>query len=82
MRLFIFIPHLHPALARRYSGRTLISIPSKVPCTAVRPHCPRARRLYCSQPHTPSIDDDMGKEDKAGKNFNLKVPKGTRDCTW
>jgi len=25
------------------------------------------------------VDDDMGKEDKS-KSFNLKVPKGTRDC--
>ncbi len=40
-----------------------------------------ARRLYSTQ-FPPSIDDDMGKDDKSGKNFNLKVPKGTRDCTF
>jgi histidyl-tRNA synthetase len=38
------------------------------------------RRRFCTQNSPVGFDDDMGKEDK-NKSFNLKVPKGTRDCT-
>jgi len=40
----------------------------------------QTRRTYSVQSAVGAIDDDMGKDDKS-KNFNLKVPKGTRDWT-
>lgn len=36
------------------------------------------RRRLCTQASC-LFDNEMGKEDKS-KSFNLKVPKGTRDC--
>lgn len=40
-----------------------------------------SRRLSSQQSFTYPVDEgDMGKDDKNSKNFNLKVPKGTRDC--
>ncbi|USP82659.1 histidyl-trna synthetase [Curvularia clavata] len=47
--------------------------------TAFRVRLCISRRRLCTQA-SPLIDDEMGKEDKS-KNFNLKVPKGTRDWT-
>jgi histidyl-tRNA synthetase len=50
----------------------------KVSPTPVRLHLLAPRRRYCTQNSLLGFDD-MGKEDKS-KSFNLKVPKGTRDC--
>jgi histidyl-tRNA synthetase len=75
----LFSPHFaRPALFRFTLRRT--SATSKFTRTAFRAYRPPLRP-YCSQPLTGFVDDDMGKEDKSSKNFNLKVPKGTRDCT-
>jgi histidyl-tRNA synthetase len=72
----LFSPHFaRPALLQYTVRRT--SAHSKFTCTPFRTRCPP--RLYCSKPLV-GFDDDMGKEDKSSKNFNLKVPKGTRDC--
>ncbi|KAH7079244.1 hypothetical protein BKA63DRAFT_261937 [Paraphoma chrysanthemicola] len=71
----LFAPHLaRPALVQylaRTPGRprfTHIQVP--VRCTPVR--------QFYNQEFINSADDDMGKDNK---NFNLKVPKGTRDWT-
>jgi histidyl-tRNA synthetase len=47
--------------------------------TSIRVHLLAPRRRFCTQNSLLGYDD-MGKEDK-NKSFNLKVPKGTRDCT-
>jgi histidyl-tRNA synthetase len=74
----LFSPHFaRPALSRYTFWRT--SAPSKFTSTAFRAHR-TPLRLYCNEPLTGFVDDDMGKDDKSSKNFNLKVPKGTRDC--
>jgi hypothetical protein len=73
----LFAPHFaRPALQyilRRPSTR------SKIVCAPFRAHF-LPLRAYCDQALTGAEEDDMGKEDKSSKNFNLKVPKGTRDC--
>lgn len=69
----LFSPHFaRPALLHRVLQHTFT--PGKF--ARLSP----TRRLLCTQSTTYDIDEDMGKEDKASKNFNLKVPKGTRDC--
>ena len=57
-------------------------------CSKIRPRPLRVRpstlcRRLCTQVSPWDHDDDanMGKEDKS-KSFNLKVPKGTRDCMF
>lgn len=52
----------------------------KVSPTPFRLHLLAPRRRFCTQNSLLGFDD-MGKEDKS-KSFNLKVPKGTRDCTF
>lgn len=74
----LFLPHFAcPALLQNIPRHTIVR--SKfVRITA--PACPfQSRRVYSIQSSIGAIDDDMGKDDKS-KNFNLKVPKGTRDC--
>jgi histidyl-tRNA synthetase len=74
----LFPPHFtHPALFQSALRHTAAR--SKITSTPTRARIPRPR-ILCSQAFTLPADDDMGKEDKASKNFNLKVPKGTRDC--
>jgi histidyl-tRNA synthetase len=74
----LFFPHFaRPALFRYTLRRT--SAPSKFTCTAFRASR-TPLRPYCNEPLTGFVDDDMGKDDKSSKSFNLKVPKGTRDC--
>jgi histidyl-tRNA synthetase len=74
----LFPPHFAcPALSRYIVRRTPTR--SKFVCTPSRPHH-LPFRAYCDQSLTGAVDDDMGKDDKSTKNFNLKVPKGTRDC--
>jgi hypothetical protein len=66
-------PHFaRPALIQYTAHSKFISTPFRACCPP---------RLYCSKPLI-GFDDDMGKEDKSSKNFNLKVPKGTRDCRF
>ena len=64
---------LQDALRYTFAYRKLTPTP-----TAFRVRLCIPRRRLCTQA-SPLIDDEMGKEDKS-KNFNLKVPKGTRDC--
>lgn len=68
-------PHFRPACLQKVLRHTLRSATTPLPCS----YRAAPRRLLCA-PSLPSIDDDMGKEDKSSKGFNLKVPKGTRDC--
>jgi histidyl-tRNA synthetase len=76
----LFPPHFaRPALSQYILRRT--SARSKIICAPFRAQH-LTLRPYCDQPFTGFVDDDMGKEDKSSKNFNLKVPKGTRDCTF
>ena len=78
MRFIIAALDIRPALLRNAARHTLIC--TKITSAPVSAHS-SARRLLCTQiPHF--IEDDMGKDGKSGKNFNLKVPKGTRDCTF
>ncbi|KAH7405788.1 histidyl-tRNA synthetase [Phaeosphaeria sp. MPI-PUGE-AT-0046c] len=74
----LFPPHFaRPALLRYTLRRTSTVV--KFPRTLIgAPILPL--RQYSSLPLT-GFDDDMGKDDKSSKNFNLKVPKGTRDWT-
>lgn len=53
----------------------------KVSRTSIRTYILASRRRFSTQTSPLGFDDDMGKEDK-NKSFNLKVPKGTRDCTF
>lgn len=72
------LPHFAcPALFQNISRHTIVRSKITRITTPVRPF--QSRRVYSVQPSIGAIDDDMGKEDKS-KNFNLKVPKGTRDC--
>jgi len=75
MRLLAISPHFRPALCLLQRAPAA----KKIPSATLRTHHPLHFRRYCCQPLPPSFDDDMGKEDKS-KSFNLKVPKGTRDC--
>lgn len=70
-------PHFRPALLQKLARHTLIGCQT-TPALACS-YRPALRRLLCAQ-SLPSLDTDMGKEDKSSKGFNLKVPKGTRDC--
>jgi histidyl-tRNA synthetase len=75
----LIAPHFaRPALLQNAFRHTIVH--SKITPAAARAQFSIPRRLYCAQ--APAFnEDDMGKEDKSGKNFTLKVPKGTRDCT-
>lgn len=76
-----------PHLARPALSQTLaryISCGKTLPFVAHTPFL-IPRRLFSARLPTDfdlDLDDEMGKEDKSGKNFNLKVPKGTRDCEF
>ncbi|KAJ8110705.1 hypothetical protein OPT61_g6512 [Boeremia exigua] len=69
-------------VAECYGQRDLLKF--RKPCKIIHLAAPvrplQARRIYSIQSSIGPIDDDMGKDDKS-KNFNLKVPKGTRDWT-
>lgn len=77
------------ALFRRTPLPRLLSthIPSPifrtVPRTLFPPPLQCIKREYHNQTEDEPLDEDMGRKDKddqKGGNFNLKVPKGTRDC--
>lgn len=71
-------PHFAcPALFKNIPRHTIIR--SKIPRTSAPARPFQFRRLFSAQSPVGTLDDDMGKDDKS-KNFNLKVPKGTRDC--
>jgi hypothetical protein len=73
----LFPPHfVRPALSQYTRRHTATH--GKITYVQQRALC-APLRSYCSRPLL-GFDDDMGKDDKPGKNFNLKVPKGTRDC--
>lgn len=77
--LMRFIPphFIRPALLQNALRHTFAC--SKFPSAPTRALFPHPRRLFCSE-SSDSVDNEMGKDDKS-KAFNLKVPKGTRDCT-
>jgi hypothetical protein len=79
------------ALFRRTPLPRLLSthVPSPIFWTVTRAHFPpplhRIKREYHNQTDEESLDEEMGRKDKddqKGGNFNLKVPKGTRDCRF
>jgi len=72
-------PHFRTALLSDVFRFTFAG--SKIKTASSRAYFSARPHRLCAQ-FSPSFDDDMGKEDKASKNFNLKVPKGTRDCTF
>ena len=74
----LFAPHFaRPALLQNAVRHTLGC--RKIVSPPAQPYACALRRPYCAPSTIPTIDDDMGKDDKS-KNFTLKVPKGTRDC--
>jgi histidyl-tRNA synthetase len=75
----LFPPHFAcPALLPNIPRHTIVRHKFTRLAAPARPFLPL--RVYSVQSSIGAIDDDMGKDDKS-KNFNLKVPKGTRDCT-
>jgi hypothetical protein len=80
LHMRLFLPHfarpaLLPNILRNTSTCTKLKEITRIRAPTF------SRRLSCQQPSTYSVDEeDMGKDDKNSKNFNLKVPKGTRDC--
>ncbi|KAF1365735.1 histidyl-tRNA synthetase-like protein [Lizonia empirigonia] len=75
----LFAPHFAcPALLQNIPRHTVAC--SKITRIAAPTWSFQSRRVYSAQSSIGAFDDDMGKEDKS-KNFNLKVPKGTRDWT-
>jgi histidyl-tRNA synthetase len=75
----LFAPHFaRPALLQNAVRHTLGC--RKIVSPPAQPFACAPRRPYCAPSTIHAIDDDMGKDDKS-KNFTLKVPKGTRDCT-
>ncbi|KAF9699090.1 hypothetical protein EKO04_002802 [Ascochyta lentis] len=75
----LFPPHFAcPALLQNIPRHTIAR--SKITRTVAPTWAFQPRRIYSVQSSIGAIDDDMGKDDKS-KNFNLKVPKGTRDWT-
>lgn len=75
----LFPPHFAcPALLQNIPRHTIVRYKFTRLAAPARPLQPR--RVYSVQSSIGLLDDDMGKDDKS-KNFNLKVPKGTRDCT-
>lgn len=74
----LFPPHFAcPALLQNIPRHTIVR--SKFARFSAPARAFQTRRTYSVQSAVGAIDDDMGKDDKS-KNFNLKVPKGTRDC--
>ncbi|KAF2274965.1 histidyl-tRNA synthetase [Westerdykella ornata] len=72
----------HPSLPLRPTRLVPFHITSAVPRSKVSPRFQQALRLFGNQQAAPRLgEDEMGKdkEEKKGGNFQLKVPKGTRD---
>lgn len=75
----LFAPHFAcPALLQNIPRHTIVR--SKITRLVTPTRLFQARRIHSNHSLFGAIEDDMGKDDKS-KSFNLKVPKGTRDCT-
>jgi histidyl-tRNA synthetase len=72
----------HPSLPLRATRLLSSHITPPAARYNIIPNIHQSVRLFCDQNSVKSFGDDMGKDkgEKKGGGFNLKVPKGTRDC--